>query len=134
MWLWVATEATIKLIPVIEMGPRTQDMTYSVVHELKIRLTPGCMHVFSTDGFEAYFYALTAHFGEWFQIDGQPKPSWLLLASFAYAQVIKHQRRFRLVDVEQRMIWGLPTKYFSRLKAAGLSGRINTFFSSSAPT
>ena len=26
------------------------------------------------------------------------------------------------------MIWGLPTEYSSRLKAAGLSGRINTSF------
>jgi hypothetical protein len=84
--------------------------------------------VFSSDGLKHYFYALTAHFGEWFQSDDQPKPTWLLLASFAYAQVIKHQRRFRLIDVEQRMIWGLPSEYTSRLKAVGLSGRINTSF------
>lgn len=82
------------------------------------------MPVFSSDGLKHYFYALTAHFGEWIQSDDQRKPSWLLLASFTYAQVINHQRRFRLVDVEQRMIWGLPTEYFSRLEAAGLSGRI----------
>ena len=128
VWVWTVCDAKTKLIPVIQLGPCTQDMAYSVVHELKTRLTPGCVPVFSSDGLKHYFYALTAHFGEWFQSNDQPKPSWLLLAAFAYAQVIKHQRRFRLVDVEQRMIWGLPTEYSSRLKAAGLSGRINTSF------
>ena len=128
VWVWTVCDAKTKLIPVIQLGTRTQDMAYSVVHELKTRLTPGCVPVFSSDGLKHYFYALTAHFGEWFQSDDQPKPTWLLLASFAYAQVIKHQRRFRLIDVEQRMIWGLPTEYSSRLKAVGLSGHINTSF------
>ena len=34
VWLWVATEAKSKLIPVIEMGPRTLDMAMGVVHAL----------------------------------------------------------------------------------------------------
>jgi hypothetical protein len=40
-------------------------MAYVVVHELKSRLKVGNMPVFSTDGLKHYFYALTAHFGEW---------------------------------------------------------------------
>jgi hypothetical protein len=52
----------------------------------------------------------------------------MVLADFVYAQVIKTQRRFRLVNVEARFVWGLPSEYFSRLKSAGLSGRINTSF------
>lgn len=51
-----------------------------------------------------------------------------MLSDFVYAQVIKTQRRFRLVKVESRFVWGLPPEYFYRLKAAGLSGRINTSF------
>ena len=35
MWLWVASDAQTKLIPVIQVGGRTQEMTYGVVHELK---------------------------------------------------------------------------------------------------
>ena len=101
VWVWTVCDAKTKLIPVVQLGTRTQDMAYSVVHELKTRLAPGCVPVFSSDGLKHYFYALTAHFGEWFQPDDQPKPTWLLLASFAYAQVIKYQRRFQLIDVEQ---------------------------------
>ena len=128
LWVWIACEAKYKLIPVLKIGPRTQEMAYQVVHELKSRLKTGCVPVFSTDGLKHYFYALTAHFGEWLTPEQDGKPIWTLLADFAYAQVIKQQRRFRLVKVEQRMIWGLATEYAARLKAIGLSGIINTSF------
>ena len=50
MWVWVVSDATTKIIPVIQVGGRTQEMAYQVVHELKGRLRPGCVPVFSTDG------------------------------------------------------------------------------------
>jgi hypothetical protein len=76
-----------------------------------------------------YYYALTAHFGEWIVRDGEKKPVWLVLSDFLYAQVIKQQRRFRLVSVEHRLLWGSAEEYRSRLKANGLSGNIiNTSF------
>ena len=62
MWLWVATEAKSKLIPVIAMGPRTLDMAMGVVHALVETMRPGCLPIFTTDGLKLYFYALTAHF------------------------------------------------------------------------
>ncbi len=128
VWVWTVCDARTKLIPVVQLGPRTQDMAYIVVHELKSRLKVGCVPVFSSDGLKHYFYALTAHFGEWVNVEGEGKPSWMMLSDFVYAQVIKTQRRFRLVSVDTRFVWGLPFDYFSRLKAAGLSGRINTSF------
>jgi hypothetical protein len=99
-----------------------------MVHELKTRLKPGCVPVPSSDGLKHYFYALTAHFGEWVPVEGQKKLSWMVLSDFLYGQVIKYRHRLRIVDIEQRLIWGLPTDYRSRLKAAGLSGNINTSF------
>jgi hypothetical protein len=83
VWVWTVRDAKTKLIPVLQLGPRTQDMAYSVVHEIKARLLPGCVPVFSSDGLKHYFYALTAHFGEWCQSDDQKKPIWLVLTSFA---------------------------------------------------
>jgi hypothetical protein len=105
VWVWVACEAKSKRIPVLQLGPRTQQMAYSVVHELKSRLKPGCVPIFSSDGLKHYFYALTAHFGEWIKPDEQSKPVWTIWANFAYALFIKQQRRFRLIEVEQRNIW-----------------------------
>jgi IS1 family transposase len=38
MWLWVAHNASTKLIPVLQVGGRSQEMAFSVIHELKRRL------------------------------------------------------------------------------------------------
>ncbi len=64
MWLWLAHDATTKLVPVLQVGGRSQEMAFSVVHELKGRLAVGCVPVLSTDGLKHYFYVLTAHFGK----------------------------------------------------------------------
>jgi hypothetical protein len=111
----------------MQVGGRTQEMAYSVVHELKGRLKAGWVPVFSTDGLRHYFYALTAHFGKW-EREGGKKPVWVLVSEFLYAQVIKHQRRRRTVEVERRMVVGEEGEYRNRLKAEGLTGRINTSF------
>lgn len=70
---------------------------------VKGRLAACCVPVFSMDGLKHYFYALTAHFGEWEASDGK-KPVWVLLGEFVYGQVIKHQRRRRTVEVERRVL------------------------------
>jgi IS1 family transposase/transposase-like protein len=127
LWLWVATDVKTKLVPVMQIGGRSQEMAFSVVHELKGSMAAGCVPVFSTDGLRHYFYALTAHFGQWETAD-KKKPVWTVLGEFMYGQVIKHRRRYRTVEVERRMICGEEKQYRERLKNAGLSGRINTAF------
>lgn len=127
LWVWVASDAKTKLIPVIQLGCRNQAMAYQVVHELKDRLVVGCVPVFSTDGLKHYFYALTAHFGQWQPQDGK-KPVWVVWGEFVYGQVIKRQKRRRTVEVERRMVWGEKELYQARLREAGLSGKINTAF------
>lgn len=127
MWLWIASDAKTKLIPVMQVGARNQEMAYSVTHELKGRLAVGCVPVFSTDGLKHYFYALTAHFGRWATADGK-KSVWVLLSDFMYSQVIKHQRRRKTVEVERRVLVGQLSQYSERLHQAGLSGKINTAF------
>jgi hypothetical protein len=54
MWLWIASDAKTKIIPVMQVGSRNQEMAFSVVHELKHRLASGCIPVFSTDGLKHY--------------------------------------------------------------------------------
>jgi IS1 family transposase len=127
MWLWIASDAKTKIIPVMQVGARNQDMAYSVVHELKGRLAANCVPVFSTDGLKHYFYALTAHFGKWERAEGR-KPVWVLLYNFIYSQVIKHKRRRKTVEVERRVRVGEIAQYSGRLREAGLSGKINTAF------
>jgi IS1 family transposase len=50
LWVWVVVDARTKIIPVLQLGARTQAMAYEVVHELKSRLKIGKVPVFSTDG------------------------------------------------------------------------------------
>jgi len=82
----------------------------------------------ASTGLKHYYYALTAHYGEWVVREGEKKAVWLVMSEFLYAQVIKQQRRFQLVSVERRLLWGSAEEYRSRLKSNGLSGNINTSF------
>jgi hypothetical protein len=79
-------------------------MAYHVVYEFKERPARlrACFH---TDGLKNYFCALTAHFGKWEPLDGR-KTVWVLLSNFVYAQVIKHQKRRRTVQVERHILIG----------------------------
>jgi hypothetical protein len=52
----------------------------------------------------------------------------VLLSDFVYGQVVKHQRKRVTMEVERRILAGEEKAYRERLKAAGLSGRINTAF------
>jgi hypothetical protein len=35
LWLWLAIDPTTKLLPVLQLGPRTQDAAHSVIHSLR---------------------------------------------------------------------------------------------------
>jgi hypothetical protein len=122
-------EATIKLVPVIQLGPRTLDMVYGVVHELRERMQAELvLPIFSSDGLRLYFYALTVHFGYWVLPEGGRKRLRQLAADFIYGQVKTLPRRRRLVKVERVVLCGSFEVPAHRLKAVGLSGRLNTAF------
>ncbi len=63
LWLWLTVDPRTKIIPALYLGPRTQDAAHRVVHDLRQRLASDCLPVFTSDGLNLYFYALTAHFG-----------------------------------------------------------------------
>ncbi len=69
LWLWLAIDPLTKIIPVLQLGPRTQIAAQMVIHSLRQILAPGCLPLFTSDGLNLYFYALTAHFGQWLKWD-----------------------------------------------------------------
>jgi IS1 family transposase len=77
-----------------------------------------------------YFYALTAHFGQWLTLGrrGRNVRRWQVEASLLYGQVKESYRRRKLVRVSQVMRLGTEAALTVALQGLGLSGRLNTAF------
>jgi hypothetical protein len=67
-------------------------MAHSVIHSLRQMLAPGCLPLFTSDGLNLYFYALTAHFGHWLLVNcrGRKVLQWQVAAGLIYGQVKKY--------------------------------------------
>jgi IS1 family transposase len=130
LWLWLAIDPLTKIVPVLELGPRTQTMAHRLIHSLRQMLAPGCLPVFTSDGLNVYFYALTAHFGRWLAScrRGWNVRHWQVEPRLIYGQVKKSYRRRKLVRVSQVMRLGTEDALKAALQGLGLSGRLNTAF------
>ena len=129
LWLWLAIDPCTKILPVLSLGPRTQKMAHLLIHSLRQILAPGCLPVFTSDGLNLYFYALTAHFGQWLQgCRGRKVRQWQVAADLIYGQVKKSYRRRKLVRVTHLMRLGTEAALKVALQGLGLSGRLNTAF------
>ena len=128
LWVWVAFDPATKLIPALQLGPRTQLMAYALLHAVTLVLTPGCLPVFTSDGLDLYFYAITAHFGQWITDTASGKLRWQVALDLLYGQVKKSYRRRRLARLERRMRLGDLSRLTDRLKSLGFSGTLNTAF------
>jgi IS1 family transposase/transposase-like protein len=128
LWVWFAVDARTKIIAVLKVGPRTQSMAHAVVHALVKVLAPDCLPVFTSDGLRLYFYALTAHFGNWVETLGRTTHHWQVRAGLLYGQLIKHYRRRRLARVERRALLGSLDQLTAALHTFGWSGKIQTAF------
>jgi hypothetical protein len=115
---------------VLQLGPRTQYMAHLLIHSLRQRLAPGCLPLFTSDGLNLYFYALTAHFGQWLQVRrrGRNVRRWLVEPRLIYGQVQKSYQRRKLVRVTHMMRLGTEPALKGALQGLGLSGHLNTAF------
>ena len=127
LWLWLAIDPLTKIVPVLQLGPRTQNVAHRVIHSLRQILAPGCLPLFTSDGLNLYFYALTAHFGHWLEV-GRRGRQWQVAAELIYGQVKKSYRRRKLVRVTHVMRLGTCASLEDALQGLGLSGRLNTAF------
>jgi IS1 family transposase len=130
LWLWLAIDPCTKLLPVLQLGPRTQHMAHLLIHSLRQRMAPGCLPLFTSDGLNLYFSALTAHFGHWLQVSrrGRNVLRWQVAAELIYGQVKKSYRRRQLVRVTPVMRLGTEDALKAALQGLDLSGKLNTAF------
>ena len=75
-----------------------------------------------------YFYALTAHYGQWVQELGERRRQWVVAAELPYAQVITRYKRKRVTEVRWQIQLGNLEAYRQALRTLGLTGRIQTAF------
>jgi IS1 family transposase len=74
-----------------------------------------------------YFYALTAHFGQWLEgRKGRTVRQWQVAVGLIYGQVKKSYRRRKLVRVTHVMRLGTEAALTVVLQGLGFSGRLNT--------
>jgi IS1 family transposase/transposase-like protein len=130
LWLWLALDPCTKLLPVLQLGPRTQNMAHSLIHSLRQILAPGCLPLFTSDGLNLYFYALTAHFGHWLEVvrRGRKVLRWRVAPGLIYGQVKKNYWHSKLVRVTHVMRLGTEADLKAALLGLGFSGRLNTAF------
>jgi IS1 family transposase len=130
LWLWLAIDPCTKLLPVLHLGPRTQNMAHTVIHALRESQAPSCLPLFTSDGLNLYFYALTAHFGQWLEVGrrGRKVLRWQVAAELIYGQVKKNYRRRKLVRVTHVMRLGTEAALEATLQGLGFTGRLNTAF------
>jgi IS1 family transposase len=131
-WVWTAMEPESKLLLAMDVGERTLAMAQRVVHHVAQMLAPDCAPLFLTDGFREYLTALLTHYGQWVQPPRRqatgplPKPRWMPRPQLLYAQVVKTTRRWRLVEVKHRVVFGTQAAVDRVLVACGW--QINTSF------
>ncbi len=130
LWLWLAIDPRTKILPVLQLGPRTQHLAHRVIHSLRQHLAPGCLPLFTSDGLNLYYYALTAHFGDWLQVchRGRNVRQWQVAAGLIYGQVKKSYRRRKLVRVTHVMRIGTEPALKAALQRLGFTGQLNTAF------
>ena len=127
LWVWVAFDPATKLIPALQLGPRTQLMAYALLHAVTLVLAPGCLPVFTSDGLDLYFYAITAHFGQWVTdvASGEtPLASRARLAVRSSQEVLSPPTRSGRASHAP----GDQARLTDRLKSLGFSGTLNTAF------
>ena len=128
MWLWLAIDPITKILPSLHLGNRKNDDAMALTHDLKLRLHPNAIPAFTTDGLRGYFYAITAHFGQWFRPERARTDHWQVSADLLYGQLVKQRKTRISAFAIMRMQWGKRKDLNTLLKQHGFAPLIQTAF------
>ena len=126
VFVWTAIAAHSKLVLGLHIGGRTLAEACTLVHQVMRTLAPGCLPVFTSDGLNHYFYALTAHFGYWDKPPKARKHHWFPDPALLYGQLIKARSGYKLRFISSIIRLGERAAFRARLLAQGLSGKVQT--------
>ncbi len=121
------------MIPAFVTGRITQQNADDLLEETK-RVNDGSLHVFFSDQRPQYPDAILKAFGHWVQPERKgtkgrfPNPRLVPPKELLYAQVVKHRRKGRVVNVTSRVIFGTQEALEAYLQRSPVSSQINTAF------
>lgn len=127
-WVWAGIEPRTKIVPSLHVGQRTTADAHRFTHDFTHRLAEGCVPVFTSDGLRQYFWALTAHFGQWMQEPRRRKLTWVVDPRLLYGQMKKLRTRYRVNRVITAGLCGQRSVIQAALQTLGYSGTINTAY------
>jgi IS1 family transposase len=109
-WIWTAVDPVSKAVLAHVIGARRQRFADRIVAKVKERISG--MPFFVSDGLKLYTQAILNMYGQWMEYPrtgrrGRPrKPDLAPTPDLRYAQVVKHQHKGHLVEVERKVIFG----------------------------
>jgi IS1 family transposase len=128
VFVWTVIDSLTKILVSIHIGSRKKVDAMQVVHDTKSRLHPDCVPVFTSDGLNHYFYAITAHFGRWVAVAGKRLPAWQVTSNLLYGQLRKLRKHGKVNFATTHMLIGTRAAFRAALEAIGLTGTIQTAF------
>jgi IS1 family transposase len=128
LWVWTAIDAHTKIIPAFHIGGRKTDDACHLVHQLAQRLKSNVLPVFTSDGLNQYYYALTAHWGFWDKPPRARKQHWFPDPRLLYAQLRKKRSGYRVKFTYPLFQLGDKQTFQHALQALGLTGTVQTSY------
>ena len=132
-WIWIAFDAINKIVLAYIIGKRTLPHAISLLEEVK-RITIRMPDLFSSDQLDQYTNAILQVYGKIEYPTRKPgpgrppNPRLVPPEDLLYVQVVKQYKRYRVVKVTQKIVFGDPDKINEILAASPVSSKINTSY------
>lgn len=132
-WIWIAFDAVNKIVLAYNIGKRTLPYAISLIEDVK-RVTKRIPDLFSSDQLDQYTNALLHVYGRTASPPRKPgpgrppNPRLVPSKDLNYVQVVKQYKKYRVVKVSRKVVFGDLVKIQSILDQSSVSDKINTAY------
>jgi IS1 family transposase len=132
-WVWLSFDPLHKVIPAFVSGDICQEKADELLAQTKAA-NDGSLYAFFSDQRPHYKAAILRHFGKLAQPERRgvrgrfPKPRLVPPSNLLYAQVVKHRRKGRVIEVTKKVIFGTEADLLAHLERSPVSRHLNTAF------
>ena len=132
-WIWIAFDAVNKITLAYNIGKRTLPYAISLIEDVK-RVTKRIPDLFSSDQLDQYAKALLQVYGRTVYPTRKPgpgrppNPRIVPSKDLNYVQVVKQYKKYRVVKVSRKVVFGDPKKIEIILAKSLVSEKINTAY------